>query len=138
MLSEAAAIGTMAGAAAGGSAISSGIGYLAQKDQQRFNRIEAQKRRDWEERLANSAHQREVADLDAAGLNPILSVSGGGNGAATPSGYAAASSGANPIDDFGTSIAYGAKVGLQWSKDHTAQTIDDAIHLINQLQVPII
>lgn len=32
--------------------------------------------------LANSAHQREVADLQAAGLNPVLSA--GGTGAATP------------------------------------------------------
>ena len=32
--------------------------------------------------LANSAHQREVKDLEAAGLNPILSANG--SGAATP------------------------------------------------------
>ncbi len=44
---------------------------------------EAQKTRDWQESLSNSAHQREVKDLIAAGLNPILAINGG---ASTPSG----------------------------------------------------
>lgn len=56
---------------------------------QAYNAAEAAKNRDWQERLANSAHQREVADLKKAGLNPILSA--GGQGATTGSGASASS-----------------------------------------------
>lgn len=53
-----------------------------------FNQNEAAKNRNWQEMLSNTAHQREVKDLMAAGLNPVLSAMNG-NGASVGSGATA-------------------------------------------------
>lgn len=59
--------------------------------QMEFNASEAAKNRQWQEMLSNTAHQREIRDLKAAGLNPVLSAMNG-NGASVGSGATASAS----------------------------------------------
>lgn len=57
-----------------------------------YNSAEAEKNRLFQLEMSNSSHQREVEDLQRAGLNPVLSAN---NGASTTSGSAGSISGAS-------------------------------------------
>lgn len=70
------------------------FGNSSVEDSRRFNAKEAQKNRDFQERMAGSAYQRGMTDMKKAGLNPILAY--GGKGAATPGGSQASSSAVTP------------------------------------------
>lgn len=59
------------------------MGLIGQDMANRANAAQASDQRNFQESMSNTAHQREVTDLKAAGLNPILSVNAG---ASTPPG----------------------------------------------------
>lgn len=78
-----------------------------------FSARQAALNRDWQKMMSDTAHQREVRDLMAAGLNPVLSAMGG-NGASTPSGATASgvtSSGAMGNVDMSAAEAFVSILG---------------------------
>lgn len=76
-------------------AITGGASFAGNLLSSAFANHSANKQMDFQERMSNTSHQREVADLKKAGLNPILSARLGGS--STPPGSAA------PTPDFSSS-----------------------------------
>jgi len=84
------ASGAASGAAAGssfgpwGTVIGGTLGFLGGMEQNEANSAQSQAQMDFQREMSNTAYQRAVADMKAAGLNPMLAYSQGG--ASSPGG----------------------------------------------------
>ena len=116
-----------------GSVFGAGISAYGQSQANQANEEEAERNRRFQERMSNTAHRREVRDLKAAGLNPILSATGG-RGADTPSGSMARIE--NTAKDVSRNVAATSKIAaeLRQLKAGTAYTEKQAQVASQQIQ----
>lgn len=114
-----------------------------------FNAAEAQKTREWQEKMANTVYQRTVKDMIKAGINPVLAA-GMGLGTASAGSGATATAG-NPTtfmpntfaDSQSASVGHQESQGTSWQQSvnglaYLADAISGAIqHITSGIDINV-
>lgn len=109
-------------AVVGGSALAAGAAYAGQRSANRTNIRLAEENRAFQERMSDTSYRRAVADMRAAGINPILAASRGG--ASTPGGAQATVQ--NALGQAAASAQGAARVMTEIRQAHSQDSLRKA------------
>lgn len=101
--------------------ITGGLNYLGQRNQNVANAEQAQKQMDFQADQTSTSYQRGVADMKAAGLNPMLAYSQGG-----------AASGSGAQAQMGNELGAGANSA--WSAAQARQSLIQSVAQTENIQ----